>query len=89
MTPAIGRCVKWLEVEKQLLTVDEAVNPGKKAFLVAPLNFLQDQWAVVDLVAAAAVVAATVAPVEATGVGSLVAEAASSVLETGSVPIRK
>lgn len=42
--------------------------------------------------AAAAVVvaaAATVAPVEAAGVVSLVAEAANSVLETGSVPIRK
>lgn len=27
------------EVEKRLLTLDEAVNPGKKTFLVAALNF--------------------------------------------------
>lgn len=68
----------------------DETNTGKKTFLVAALNFLQDQWAVVDLVVVvAAAVAATVAPVEATGVVSLVAEVASSVLETGSVLIRK
>lgn len=48
----------------------------------------EDQWAVVDLVAVVEA-AATVVPVEATGAVSLVAEVASNVLETGSVPTRR
>ncbi|KAG8140659.1 hypothetical protein E2320_003318 [Naja naja] len=79
--PSAKAAIDWFD--EQTSTEEEGMAVAEEAVVVE-----EDQWAVVDSVVVVVAVAATVAPVEATGVVFLVAEVDSSVLETGSVPIR-